>query len=409
MSKPSLASDPFKRYRTRYRGITYRVRSDGSRLYAVSWRGRYVATDADGKTPLASEKAALERQAELRGRGRGIPASDKTTFVQLAESWYETKAGRVRTRTASYYRMALDVVLLPRFGSHRLVAIDADAIADLVRDLERDGLHAIDPSRKRRPIGHSSIANYLKPLQGVLALAVRRRLIAVDPFSYLTADDRPHKPDREPMHEWTDAEIDALLAASAQLAAKPESRYDYTPLLRLTTTVGLRIGETLGLRWEDFDKTEGILHIRRQWTRAREYGPPKTRAGIRRIALPADLRDDLIALRLQSRNSHDSDPIFASRTGTPLAHRNVTARGFEPARNLAGLPHTLTFHDLRHACASRLIDAGLDPVSVAAVLGHEDPAITLRIYAARFNRQRKDDAIRHALAKPKAERRTERP
>jgi integrase len=107
-------------------------------------------------------------------------------------------------------------------------------------------------------------------------------------------------------------------------------------------------------------------------------------------------------MRLQSRLSHDSDPIFASRTGTPLSHRNVTGRGFEPARHLAGLPRSITFHDLRHACASRLIDAGLDPVTVAAVLGHEDPAITLRIYAARFNRQRKDEIVRAALATQKA-------
>ena len=51
-----------------------------------------------------------------------------------------------------------------------------------------------------------------------------------------------------------------------------------------------------------------------------------------------------------------------------------------------------------HAAASRLIDAGLDPVTVAAVLGHEDPHITLRVYAARFNRQRRDEAVRLALA-----------
>jgi integrase len=53
------------------------------------------------------------------------------------------------------------------------------------------------------------------------------------------------------------------------------------------------------------------------------------------------------------------------------------------ARDLAGLPASLTFHDLRHA-ASRLIDAGLDPVTVAAVLGHDDPTVTLRIYAHKF-------------------------
>ena len=40
-------------------------------------------------------------------------------------------------------------------------------------------------------------------------------------------------------------------------ARKPESPYDCTPLLQLTATLGLRIGEVLGLRWEDFDRADG--------------------------------------------------------------------------------------------------------------------------------------------------------
>jgi class 3 adenylate cyclase len=52
----------------------------------------------------------------------------------------------------------------------------------------------------------------------------------------------------------------------------------------------------------------------------------------------------------------------------------------------------------RDAAASRMIDAGLDPVTVAGVLGHDDPSITLKVYAARFNRQSKDEAVRAALS-----------
>jgi integrase len=40
----------------------------------------------------------------------------------------------------------------------------------------------------------------------------------------------------------------------------------------------------------------------------------------------------------------------------------------------------------------------LDPVTVAAVLGHDDANVTMRVYAARFNKQRKDDLVRAALA-----------
>ncbi|HET8893021.1 MAG TPA: tyrosine-type recombinase/integrase [Gaiellaceae bacterium] len=386
--------DLYKRHSTRYRGISYRERADGSRTYAVYFQGKYV-------TAGATEKDARNKQSDLLGRkarGERVVVNDRTTFAELAESWYESKSHRLRKRTSDYYRSALDLVLLPRFGRLKLAAIDADAISRLVRDLERHGLHAIDPKRPVRPLGRSSIENYLKPLQGVLALAVRRRLIASNPIDVLTADDRPKRTEKESAHEWAEDEITALLDASQRLAEKQESRYDYTPLLRLAATLGLRIGEVLGLRWEDFDRADGMLRVQRQWLRSGEYGPTKTAAGVRRIALPPTLRDDLIALRLRSKASQESDPIFASREGTPLGHRNVTRRGFEPARDLAELPESITFHDLRHAAASRLIDAGLDPVTVAGVLGHEDPSITLKVYAARFNRQRKDDAVRLALS-----------
>jgi integrase len=379
------------------RGIYRRKTADGTTRYEVLFR------DEHGRQRWRSA-ARLQEARRLRAslttkvaNGEKV-APVKTTFAELAEPWYAAKGARVRPRTARYYRDALDLVLLPRFGRHRLAAIDADAVATLTRDLEREGLHALDPARPVRPLGRSSVANYLKPLQATLALALRRGLVASSPFSVLTDDDRPAREERRAAHVWSDDEVEALLAASAAIAARETSRVDYTPLLRLVATLGLRKGEALGLRWEDFDKDEGVLYVRRQWLASGGYAATKTPAGVRRIALPAGLTKELLELRVASGFSLDEHPVFASLTGSPLGHRNVTRRGFEPARDLAGLPGHLTFHDLRHAAASRLIGAGLDPVTVAGVLGHEDANVTLRVYAHVYDRRRSDDAVREALA-----------
>jgi integrase len=168
-------------------------------------------------------------------------------------------------------------------------------------------------------------------------------------------------------------------------------------LPRLTARLGLRLGEVLGLQWGDFEKNEGVLHARRQWLVTGQYGPPKTAAGFRGIPLPDDLRRDLIDLRLASKHSQDDDPIFTSREGTTLQHRNVAHRGFERAARQATI-EGVSFDDLRHAAASRLIANGLDPVTVAAVLGHGDPNITLKVYAHLFNRDERDEAVRQALS-----------
>lgn len=397
-----MQSKPSRRRRTPIartkvdRGIWRRTTKEGVR-YEVAY------LDAKGEQRWQT----VDRLADAR-RIRGdlvakvargeVVAPTKTTFAELAEGWHEARSARLRPRTARYYRDALDLVLLPRFGRQRLSAIDADAVVKLTRDLEREGLHAIDPERPVRPLGRSSVTNYLKPLQGILALAARRKLIQGNPFDLLIDDDRPLRPEGEEPHEWSTEQVDALVDASVSLAAREVSKYDYSLLLRVAAILGLRKGEALGLTWADFDKEDGYLSVERQWTQAGTYGPPKTKAGVRRIALPADLRDALIAHRLQSAFSLDEHPIFASVTGTPLGHRNVSRRGFEPARDLAGLPSHLTFHDLRHASASRLIDAGLDAVTVAAVLGHEDATTTLRIYAHRFDRAKKDEKVREAFA-----------
>jgi integrase len=104
-----------------------------------------------------------------------------------------------------------------------------------------------------------------------------------------------------------------------------------------------------------------------------------------RLDLPEDARKLLLDLRVSSRFSLDEHPVFASREGTPFGHRNVTRRGFEPARDLAGLD--VSFHNLRHAAASRLIQEGHSDAYVADQLGHEDTTITRRVYVHVFDRQ----------------------
>jgi integrase len=144
------------------------------------------------------------------------------------------------------------------------------------------------------------------------------------------------------------------------------------------------------------------LHVRRQWLRTGSYGPPKTKAGVRVIHLPDDLKEELRGLRVLTDFPSDASPIFASSNGTPLCHRNVTRRGWEPARELAArtIPAlaSVSFHDLRHAAASYLIAFGLDENAVATQMGHKDATTTRKLYAHLFDGPTKVQAIRDAFA-----------
>lgn len=382
----------YKRHRTAEPLVTYRLRRDGSRSYYVQHGGTHVPA---GST-LEDAKAKKSELGLAKARGEKVVLPSKLTFAEVSAEWLEVKEPRLRPWTLKGYRESLEKVLVPRFGLFKLAAIDADTISKLTRDLEREGLHAIDTKREARPLSPSTIANHLGVLRGVLAFGVRRGYIGSNPFNHLTSDDRPQARKKGRPYEWSDESVSALLDASRRLAREPEARYDYSTLLLLTARLGLRLGEVLGLQWQDFDKDENTLTIQRQWTRLGEYAEPKTDSALRRIPLSSEIKDELIALRLRSKHSADAEPIFASRKGTPLTHRNVTRRGFEAAATKAEI-EGVSFHKLRHAAASRLIDRGLSPVVVARVLGHADAKVTLSVYAHLFDRQKTDDAVREAL------------
>ena len=380
MAKPKASADPTRRHPTRYRGISYRERADGTRTYTVYFQGRYIGVDG-------GEKEALAKQAELRGktaRGETPVAPTKATFADVAERWYESKH-RLRPYTRLNYRATLDRVLIPRFGAMKIAAITAEHVALLIRELEQSGL------------APATITDYTKPLSGTLAYAVRRGLIGVNPCSLLTRDDRPRPQERKPDHVWNDEEMDALVDAAAALARKPSARYDYAPLLKTALATGLRLGELLGLQWADLDLHAGELHVRRQWTRLSEYAPPKTRAAVRRVPLSPDIVKHLTEHKLASRYSKDDEPVFASKSGRPLGHRGATGRGFDGAAEQAGL-EDVSFHSMRHAFASRMIDRGISSTVLAKIMGHESSAITEKRYIHLFDRQRTDDAVREAMA-----------
>jgi integrase len=374
--------DRYSYRKTRHRGLSFRVRNDGTRTY-------YGYISRRGRVPLQArlERDAVAEYGDLRGKvAKGLRiAPANVTFADVAEQWYASKH-RLRPWTRKLYRAALDNELLPRFGHLRLATIDPDRVARFIRELESRGLTS------------STITNYVLPLSGTFAFAVRRGLANSNPCALLTADDRPARRAKRKLHEWSDAEIGALLAASAEIGGRPASRYDYSPLLQTAVYSGLRLGELLGLQWQDIDLEEALLHVRRQFTRTGELAEPKTRRAIRRVPLAPELVKLLAALKLKSKWSHDEAFVFASRNGGPLSHRNVQRRGFEAARDVAGIDASVTFHDLRHAFASYAADRGVPLNVLSEVMGHTHVGITQRTYLHLYDRAAAEAAFRTAMS-----------
>jgi integrase len=71
--------------------------------------------------------------------------------------------------------------------------------------------------------------------------------------------------------------------------------------------------------------------------------------------------------------------VFPSLAGSALEERNVRT-AFARVLEKANL-RQIRIHDLRHTCATLLLQAGAPITYVSQQLGHRDASITLRVYA----------------------------
>ena len=71
--------------------------------------------------------------------------------------------------------------------------------------------------------------------------------------------------------------------------------------------------------------------------------------------------------------------MFTQGDGTPIDADRIS-RDFARIVRKAALPH-LTFHGLRHAHATMLLEAGIHPKVVSERLGHSNIATTMDIYS----------------------------
>jgi integrase len=117
------------------------------------------------------------------------------------------------------------------------------------------------------------------------------------------------------------------------------------------------------------------------------FGPPKTEAGRRVVAFPAEITPDL-TWHLARFAAHGDDAlIFTSPTGMPLRRGNFRRRVWVQAVKAAGLPET-HFHDLRHTGNNLTAQAGANLRELMERMGHSSTRAALIYLHATTERQR---------------------
>lgn len=363
------------------RGIFKRQTRNGETRYEV----RY--TDSDGyqrwrTVTTLTEARRLRAELVTRVSSGERVAPSKVTLEEFASEWLGQQQTRLRPTTHRLYGSYLAQHINPRLGSRKLSAITVDDVAALIADMEQGWRYRERDGRlvrvQEKPFAGWTIRGVLVVLGRIFGRAGRLGVINANPVRQLEKGERPKSVRRE----FPSLDRETI----GTLIAKTPSRY--RALVAVSLLTGLRQGEALGLRWQDVNVKAGLIRVRHQLDRDGGLVEPKTSAAKRDIPIPASLGRMLADHKQQAfakGYAKPTDFVFASETGGPLNHRNVTRRGLEKAI-ADGKLQKLRWHDLRHVAASVLIAEGASIPYLSRVLGHSSPAITLAIYAHEFAR-----------------------
>jgi len=367
-SRPAGAAQPNgrKRRRSHGEGTLYR-RADGrwcAQLAVVLPDGRLVRRTVYGK----SQREAREKLDQLRAQlaGGTLPVSARATVGAFCQAWLDANRSRLRPKTVRSYEQLIRLYIVPHFARAKLERLTPTDVERWLGKLEASGLAPRTVQRARTVFGR------------ILRDAERDGLVARNPVRLA----RPVSVPPPTVTPWSADEARRFLAA-----ADP---HWLAPLYQLLLATGLRIGEALGLSWEDVDLEDRSLTVRfqlqrvgGQWLRL----PPKSKQSRRTLPL-ADLAVEALARQRARQAEWRQSPgwvgnpwslVFTTTVGTPLDQRNVH-RTFVQLATRAGVP-VVRLHDLRHAAATLLLESGVDLKVVSALLGHSQLSVTADYYA----------------------------
>ena len=349
-------------------GSITRRKSDG--LYMARYTVQ-TATGAKRKTLYGKTRGEVSEKLTqaMADRDQGLVfEGGNQTLSAFLDRWLNgTVKGSVKPSTFEGYERMIRNHIRPELGHRKLKTLAPDHVQYFYQKKLDAGL-APGTVRLMHGILHKALEQAVK--WGAVPRNVCKAVTAPTP---------------------SPEEIKPLDAENSRRLLRAASGDRLEALYVLAVTAGLRVGELLGLKWEDLDLGEAsVLRIRRTRSQARSgptFTTPKNGKGrsirLTRRALEA-LKTHKAAQnteRLQAGSLwQDNALVFCTHAGKPLDFRNLATASFKPLLKKAGLPD-IRFHDLRHTCATLLLARGHHPKLVQELLGHASVAMTLDRYS----------------------------
>ena len=320
-----------------------------------------------------AEAFLREKIAEYE-RMEGIVQTD-ILFADYVRHWLTHISRKVDEVTMQGYQTLADSHILPYFDQKKipLRSLDHTMIQRYMDEKHEcgrlDGKGGLSPRSLRL---HKNI------ISQTLDLAVQTKLIPANPCQFVELPQNV----RYESTFYTAAQLQDLFTAL--------QGDELLPLVKITALYGLRRSELLGLQWDSIDFERKTMTIRHTVSKVTEVvAKDKTKNASSRRTFPLTVKAEAIfrqARELEQQNRaafgreyQENAYVFKWADGHPYSPDYISHR-FNRLLKKHGLPH-IRFHELRHSCASLLIDMGFTLKDVQEWLGHSDIKMTANIYA----------------------------
>lgn len=363
------------------------------------WRARTRYRFDDGILRQVERFGETRAKAELNLRmalvtikaSAAIEVRREMRLSVLADRFLLSKAN-LAPRSQDTYSQTIEHLIKPNIG--------ALAISEATTE------------RRQRFVGRIQLENGVRAakacravLSGMMGVAARSDAVRGNPVRDLAPLSRKSK-------GATAVPLERLPELIGKIRADEElRRLDLADVIEFLIGTGCRVGEVMALRWDVVDLENGTVSIQANVIRAWGRGivlqdHPKTRAGVRVIAIPVGLVQLLRRRHAAAVESgQELDLVFPTIEGNLRDSRN-TMRDWSLARNRLGFPGVST-HSFRKSVATALDQLGLSARAIAEYLGHENPSITQDVCMAKnTGGKRAAKALSSALGEPATRRRS---
>lgn len=370
--------------------IRKRTSSAGETTYAVLFRvgqRQMSRTFSAAPKPHPPEKYAADFMAlvDILGADKALATlaakkDDGLTVNQLADRFFEWKAGDVTARTLADYRRDYDNWIRKPLGTRMADSIDELDVQRLVDDM-------------RKKLEPKSVADRHMLLFSMFKFgsARTRRLVSHNPCTETQLPKRVKKPAKGV----TLTEYHAIITAAAKVDP------DAADLIEFMAGTGWRWSEAAALRAGNVEQyvEDGVTHTSAVMTavfrkdaaqrQTLALDTAKSAAGFRRSRLSPRVAQMVVR---RCAGLGPDELVFTNSAGRKWYQQNFLSRTWTAILDRAGLERRVTPHALRHSHVAMLDRAGVSLPEIQRRIGHESITTTIGVYGGMID-QIDDDAL----------------